>query len=396
MVKNKFLQTRVNKLKKEFKNLFADTKGISIFSAPGRINLIGEHTDYNGGYVLGVAINFSILAAAKARKDRKVYLKSQNFPKKFAASLDKLKFEKNRGWANYPLSIAWVLESNGIGLKGANIIYEGNIPMSSGLSSSAAIEVLTMKVFSDLSEYKIAGKQIPIFCKEAENEFLDLKSGMLNQFIITFGKENNVTLLNCETLKHKAIPFPKEKKTAIIIGNTKIKSKLAKSVYIKRASECNQGLKILQKNLNRKDVFNLSHINKQEFDKHRNKIPPLIARRCEHVISENKRVSNAAYSLQTKDLNKLGKIMTESHKSLRELYEVSCKELDIMVDSFLELNNVYGAKMTGAVLGGCTIALAKEKEKEEIIRKVSQAYKKRTGINGEFYVCRISNGARKL
>jgi len=396
MVKDKFLKTRAENLKREFEKVFGDKKGIHIFNAPGRINLIGEHTDYNGGYVLPVAINLSILAAANERKDRKVYLKSQNFLKKIAVSLDGLKYEQEREWANYPLSTAWVLEKEGIKLSGANIVFEGNIPLASGLSSSAAIEVLTMKIFLQLSGQKIEEEQIPILCREAENEFIGVKSGIMDQFIITFGKENNAMFLNCETLEHRSIPFHLAKDVAIIIGNTKIKRALAKSAYNKRVAECNEGLKILKKHINKENIFNLSDINKQEFDKHRNKLPPLIARRCEHVISENKRVQDAAYSLETGNLDELGKLLVKSHNSLRELYEVSCNELDIMVEAFLKSDNVYGARMTGAGFGGCVIALVKEKGKEEVIRRASKEYKEKTGIKGEFYICRISDGVRKL
>jgi len=396
MTTDKLLQTRIDKIKKEFKNVFADPKGISIFNAPGRINLIGEHTDYNGGYVLPIAINLSILAAAKARKDRKVYLKSQNFSKKVAASLDGLKYEQKREWANYPLSTAWALEKEGIKLSGANIVFDGNIPLASGLSSSAAIEVLTMKCLLELSEQNIEKEKIPILCRKGENEFIGVKSGIMDQFIITFGKENNAILLNCTTLKHRLIPFHSAKDASIIIGNTKKERTLAKSAYNQRVKECNQGLEILQKHINKPNIFNLNDINKQEFEKYKNKLPEVIRKRCTHVIYENERVKKAVDSLEKGNLNELGQLMIQSHNSLKELYEVSCRELDTMVESFLKFDDVYGARMTGAGFGGCAIALVDQKSQAEIIKGVSKEYKDKTGIHGEFYICRISDGVKKL
>jgi galactokinase len=396
MGKDKFLETRVGKLKREFKKTFGDTKEIQIFNAPGRVNIIGEHTDYNGGYVLPVAINLSLLAAAKKRNDRKIYLKSKNFKKKVVASLDELKYEEKKDWANYPLSVAWALEKEGVGLSGANIFFEGNIPVASGLSSSAAIEVLVAKVLLDLSGQKIEDKRIPTICKKAENEYIGVKSGIMDQYIITFGKKNHALFLNCKTLEHRLIPCYDTKDTAIIIGNTKIKRALAKSAYNKRVAECNEGLKILKEHISRKSISSLSNINREEFEKHRNNLPEIIAKRCEHVIYENERVKQAVDSLEEGNLDKLGKLMGQSHKSLKELYEVSCEELDVMVEAFLKSDGVYGARMTGAGFGGCAIAWVKQKSQDEIIKKASVEYVKKTGIKGEFYISRISDGVRKL
>jgi galactokinase len=396
MGKDKFLETRVRNLKREFKKTFGDTQGIQIFNAPGRVNIIGEHTDYNGGYVLPVAINLSLLAAAKKRNDRKVYLKSKNFTKKVVASLDELKYEEKKDWANYPLSVAWALEKEGVELSGANILFEGNIPVASGLSSSAAIEVLMAKALLDLSGQEIEDKRIPTICKKAENEYIGVKSGIMDQYIITFGKENHALFLNCGTLEHRLIPCYDTKDTSIIVGNTKVKRALAKSAYNERVAECNEGLKILKEHIGRESISSLSNISKEDFEKHRNNLPEIIAKRCEHVIYENERVKQAVDSLEEGNLDKLGKLMVQSHKSLRELYEVSCEELDIMVEAFLKSDGVYGARMTGAGFGGCAIAWVKQELQDEIIKRARIEYGKKTGIKGEFYVTRISDGVRKL
>jgi len=393
---NKTLGTRVEKLKEEFKKTFGKTKDIQLFNAPGRVNIIGEHTDYNGGYVLPAAISLGLLAAARKKNDRKICFKSINFTKEVVASLDELKYEEEKDWANYPLSVAWVLEKEGIELSGADIIFEGNIPVASGLSSSAAIEVLTMKCLLELSDQSIEKERIPFLCRKAENEFIGVKSGIMDQYIITFGKKNNALFLNCKTLEHKLIPFHNIKDTVIMIGNTKVRRGLAKSAYNERVAECNEGLKMLRGFLKRENIEDLSDIGKGEFGEYKNHLPPVIAKRCEHVIFENERVKQAVESLEKGNLDRLGKLMIQSHKSLKELYEVSCKELDIMVEAFLDSDGVYGARMTGAGFGGCAIALIKQDAQEEIIKKASKEYEKKAGIKGEFYVSRISDGVRKL
>jgi len=396
MAINKLLQTRVKKLKSEFEKVFGNQNEIQIFNAPGRVNIIGEHTDYNGGYVLPIAINLSLLAAAQKRKDTKLYLKSMNFSRKFATFLENLKYQEKRDWANYPLSAAWALKEEGIELNGANIVFEGNIPVASGLSSSAAIEVLTMKCLLELSEKNIEKEKIPILCRKGENDFIGVKSGIMDQYIITFGKENNALFLDCETLKHELIPFHNMGDKTIIIGNTKIRRGLVKSAYNQRLAECNEGLKLLKGYIKRENIKNLSNIKKQEFEQYKNKLPKVIRKRCAHVIYENERVKEAVDSLEKGNLNKLGQLMIQSHNSLKEQYEVSCKELDTMVESFLKFDDVYGARMTGAGFGGCAIALVDQKSQAEIIKGVSKEYKDKTGIHGEFYICRISDGVKKL
>ncbi len=396
MVIDKFLQTRVANLKREFRKTFANTKNIKVFNAPGRVNIIGEHTDYNGGYVLPIAINLSLLAVVSQREDSKLYLKSLNFPQKFVVSLDNFRYRKKMNWANYPLSAAWALQQEGIRLKGANIVYAGNIPLGSGLSSSAAIEVLTMKCLLELSGKTLEEEKIPILCRKGENEFIGVKSGIMDQYVITFGKKNNALFLNCETLERKLIPFYGMNDKAIIIGNTRVRRELVKSAYNERLAECKEGLELLKSYIKRDDIKNLSNIKKEEFEEHKDKLPKGIKKRCEHVIFENERVEKAVDFLEKGAPDGLGRLMIQSHNSLKELYEVSCRELDIMVDAFLKSYGVYGARMTGAGFGGCVIALVERESQSEIINRVSQEYEDRTNIKGEFYICRISDGIEKI
>ncbi|MBN1308357.1 MAG: galactokinase [Chitinispirillaceae bacterium] len=390
------LTTRISALKQEYHRLFGDNETVMLFNAPGRINIIGEHTDYNGGYVLPAAIDISIIAAAARRNDRQLHLKSQNFPDKVTASLDGLSFDEQRTWANFPLSAAWALEKHGIRLPGADIVFQGDIPLGSGLSSSAAIEVLMMKTMLALAGSTIEDGLIPVYCREGENGFIGVKSGIMDQFIITFGREGNALFLNCETLEHRLIPFCNADAVAIIVGNTKVKRELAKSAYNQRVEECAEGLKILQEKIGRGVIRSLSGISREEFDRARSSLPDPVGRRCEHVIYENGRVLDATDALEKGDVKTLGKLLIASHTSLKELYEVSCKELDCMVEAFLQSDDVYGARMTGAGFGGSAIALAKAEGAADVIENARKIYHEKTGICGEFYICRIADGAGRL
>ena len=390
------LQMRIDALKKEHRKLFGDKGTIRVFNAPGRINIIGEHTDYNGGYVLPAAIDITILAAATRRDDRQIHCKSRNFPDKITASLDGLAFSDGRGWANFPLSCAWVLEKHGIRLSGADIVFQGDIPLGSGLSSSAAIEVLMMKVLLALADQHIEEKSIPIFCREAENGFIGVKSGIMDQFIITFGKEGHALFLNCDNLDYRLIPFCNANETVIIVGNTKVKRELAKSAYNQRVEECAEGVRLLKDLTGKPDITSLSGIGKAEFDGVKDKLPDLIRRRCDHVISENQRVLDAVAALESGNLKMLGELLLASHASLRDLYEVSCGELDCMVDAFLQSDGVYGARMTGAGFGGSAIALVKAEAADNVIENASRLYEAGSGIKGEFYRCGIADGVRDV
>lgn len=389
------IQKRIENLKEEFCESYGSSDNIRVFNAPGRVNIIGEHTDYNGGLVLPVAIDKSILAVARVREDRILNLKSMNFSKEVSASLDDIQYRKEDDWANYPKGVALVLEKEGLKLKGADIIFEGEIPIGSGLSSSAAIEVVSMITLLKLSNKKLPPKRIPLLCRKAENEFVGVNCGIMDQFIVTFGKKNHALILDCKTLDYKLVPF-QSKGIVLIVGNTKVKRGLANSEYNKRVKECAEGVKILKEYINREEIDFLSDITKEEFSRYRDKIPSPIDKRCEHVINENERVRQAVDCLEKGDLENLGKLLNTSHYSLRDLYEVSCRELDVMVESSLKIKGVYGARMTGAGFGGCIIALVEEKAKEEFVKRVGRDYQRKLGIKPDFYTCQVGDGAKEI
>lgn len=338
----------------------------------------------------------SILAAVSRRNDRLLHLKSLNFTGSVAAPLDGLEYDRGRGWANYPLGAAWALEKNGIAVCGADIVFQGDIPPGSGLSSSAAIEVLMMKLLLAVSGRTIEKKEIPILCRQAENEFIGVKSGIMDQFIITFGRENHALFLNCANLEYRLIPFRNADEAVVIVGDTNVKRELAKSAYNQRVAECAEGVRLLKELTGKRDITTLGSVDKEEFDACRGKLPGPVGRRCGHVISENRRVLDAVDALERGHLPELGRLLRESHASLRDLYEVSCGELDCMVEAFLRSPAVYGARMTGAGFGGSAIALVKADSGEEVIERARRTYKEKTGIDGSFHVCRIADGAGKL
>ncbi|MBA7640847.1 Galactokinase [subsurface metagenome] len=386
---------RIENLKREFKKRFKHENNIHIFSAPGRVNIIGEHTDYNGGLVLPVAIDRNILAIGRVREDRILNLASINFPKEVSCSLDDIKFKKGDDWANYPKGVAWALENEGIILRGADIIFEGNIPLASGLSSSASIEIVSIITLLRLSDEKLPKKKMALLSRKAENEFVGVSCGIMDQFIITIGKKNHALLLDCKTLDYKLIPFISNS-AVIIVGNTNVKRDLANSEYNKRVRETSEGLKILKENIGREDIEFLSDVELEEFNQYKEKLSHPVDKRCEHVLNENERVRKAVNFLEEGDLDNMGKLLISSHNSLKELYEVSSRELDIMVEEALKIEGVYGARMTGAGFGGCIIAIANESVKIEFIEKVGEAYEKKTGIEGDFYVCKVENGAGEI
>jgi galactokinase len=389
------LKERIENLKKEFKNRFSSNGKIRIFSAPGRVNIIGEHTDYNGGLVLPVAIDRNILAAGREREDRMLNLSSINFPKEVLCSLDNIKYKKEDGWANYPKGVAWAVENEGIRLRGADIIFEGNIPLDSGLSSSAAIEIVSMLTLLGLSNEKLGDKKMVLLARKAENKFVGVSCGIMDQFISLMGKKNHALLLDCKNLFYKHIPFFSNG-IVIIVGNTNVKRGLTNSEYNKRVRETGEGFRILKEHIGREDIEFLSDVRLEEFNKYKEKLPHPVDKRCEHVLNENERVKKAVNFLKDGNLGNLGKLLISSHNSLKELYEVSSHELDIMVEEALKIDGVYGARMTGAGFGGCIIAIIDESVKTELIEKVGKAYKNGTGIKGDFYVCKVENGAREI
>lgn len=380
-------------LKREFLRLFGNLNNLHIFKAPARVNLIGEHTDYNGGFVLPTTIDFDILLAAQPRHDDKLNLISLNFKNTVKCSLKNLSYDKKEGWANYPKAVAWALQSSGYKLKGMNFIFAGNIPTGSGLSSSAAVEIITCLAFVKLLKLKITMEEMAFICKKAENEFIGVKCGIMDQFVIALNKKDKALFLDCRSLKYKYLPL-NMKGVNIVISDTKVERKLINSKYNERRQECEKAVEVFRKYID--GINDLRNVSIRQFSRYKSKLPVNIRKRVEHVIYENERVKAAVQALRKNSIDKLGKLMLQSHYSLRNLYKVSCKELDIMVNEAMRIKGTLGSKMTGAGFGGCTVSLVKSNMVDDFIDKVGRNYYKKTHIKPEFYVCKSDDCAEKL
>ncbi|MCX5859899.1 MAG: galactokinase [Proteobacteria bacterium] len=386
------MEPRIQKLQQEFKKQFGFDNDTRLFRAPGRVNLIGEHTDYNEGFVLPAAIDRSILALARPRKDAQVRIYSLDFKNLFEFSLDKIKAVKD-SWGNYPMGVAQVLEGEKFKLKGFEAVFESNVPVGAGLSSSAAIELVNAFIFDAFSELKLDRVKMALLCQKAENEFVGVNCGIMDQFIIALGEKDRALFLDCRDLSYRLVPVPSEK-VKLVITNTKVKRSLAGSEYNQRREECNEGVKLLKKNLPK--IKSLRDVTPEDLVEHQNILPEIVRKRCTHVVMENDRVTRAVEALTHNNLREFGRLMVESHNSLRDLYQVSCPELDLLVKNALSLKGVLGSRMTGAGFGGCTVSLVDEKFVDEFRIKSARGYQKGTGKVPEFYVCKISDGVKEI
>lgn len=367
---------------------------IRIVRAPARVNLIGEHTDYNEGYVMPVAINREIFFIARARDDGKFILSSLNFPKEIAEfSLDKIKREKELFWGDYPKGVIKEIIKRYGKIKGMEGVYWSNIPIGAGLSSSAAIEVATSLMVFSLNSFKISLLEIIKISQAAENNFVGVKCGIMDQFISTLGKRNKALLIDCRDYSYEYVPF-NFKDVKIVVCNTKVKRELSSSEYNIRRSQCEEAVKIFKKY--KRGIKSLRDLNIEDFEKYKDKLPEILKKRARHVVYENERVLKARKFLKEKNLEEFGNLLYESHRSLKEDYEVSSFELDTMVEIAKNTEGVFGARMTGAGFGGCTINLVKEKVLEDFVKRVQREYYKKTKIMPEIYICEVVEGVKEL
>jgi len=366
---------------------------IRLFYSPGRVNLIGEHTDYNGGYVFPCALDFGTYAAIRKRNDKKVFMASLNFDLKVEVDLDAFIYDKSHDWANYPKGVLKVLQDEGYDFSGFEIVFEGNIPNGAGLSSSASIELVTAVAVNEVFNLNIDRIKLVKLCQKAENTFVGVNCGIMDQFAVGMGKKDHAILLKSDTLEYSYVPLKLEG-YKILITNTNKRRGLLDSKYNERRSECEKALSYLQKAL---PVKNLSEITIEQFEEYQDLIPyEVLRKRAKHVITENKRVLDAVKALNDKDLIKFGELMIESHNSLRDDYEVTGKELDTLVEEALKLKGVIGSRMTGAGFGGCTVSIVKEEEVPDFIKVVSKNYKRKIGYEPTAYITGVGEGAREI
>ena len=385
----------LNKLEEIFKRVYL-CESEKVFFAPGRVNLIGEHTDYNGGNVFPCALTFGTYALIRKRNDKKIRFYSENFETLgiMEVHIDKIEYNKEHDWANYPKGIIWAFENNGMKIdSGFDILFYGNIPNGAGLSSSASIELAMGVALKDLYNLDINMIDIVKRSREAENQFIGVNCGIMDQFAIGMGKKDCAILLDTNTLKYQYASIELSG-ASIVIANTNKRRGLADSKYNERRSECETALKDLQTKL---DINFLCEINEEEFEKNRHLIKDEVcARRAKHAIYENQRTLKAVKALENKDIELFGRLMNTSHISLRDDYEVTGIELDTLVEIAWKTPGVIGSRMTGAGFGGCTVSIVKDEFVDDFIKNVGNEYKDKIGYEAVFYVAQIGDGARKI
>jgi galactokinase len=363
-----------------------------IYRAPGRVNLIGEHTDYNEGFVMPVAIDFSTFVAIGKRDDALLKIHSDTFKEDASGDLSNPPASGRKHWSDYPVGVAVKLQEAGYEISGANVFVHGEVPLGSGLSSSAAIEVSTGLGLLDISSQEIDRLQLAKACQKAENEFVGARTGVMDQFICCFGKAGSAVMLDCRSLESQALPIPDELK--LVVCNTMVKHELASSEYNARRRQCEEGVFILSRHL--PHVTSLRDVSVYEVNKFKGELGEVVFKRCLHVTTENDRVQAAADALQRRDLKTFGQLMYKSHESLRHDYEVSCHELDVLVELAAQIEGVFGARMTGGGFGGCTVNLVSESAVDEFTHAIKTGYADATGRDPEVYVCIAADGAERV
>ncbi len=386
-------EPRIQSLIDEFARRF-EQPPVYVAVGPGRVNLIGEHTDYNDGFVLPVAVKRDICVVLHPRSDRHVKLYSMEYDGWFEFDLDALKYNSDTLWSNYVQGVAWVLQEKGLALNGFDGIISGNVPRASGLSSSAALEVATAKAFLTASGFPdaLSGVEIAKAAQRAENKFVGVNCGIMDQFISVLGQEGNALLIDCRSLEYRLIPFSDQ--AALVIGNTKASRSLAGSAYNERRRQCEEGVTLLTQAL--PTIRALRDVTSGQLEAHKALLPALIYRRCRHVVTENERVLQMVQALEAGNLSAAGQLMNASHTSLRNDYEVSSPALDVMVDAMRSVPGCYGARLTGAGFGGCAVALIEPGQQQVVADAIFEQYPKATNIWPEVYLTQAGPGAHVL
>lgn len=391
----------INAIIEEFIKLYGgDRSGIRIFESPGRVNMIGEHTDYNGGFVFPAALTMKNTIAVRKRDDNIIRLKATSLDVMVEADINKLDSYHDLEWGNYQLGVAYMMQQAGYDIVGCDMLYDGTVPYGSGLSSSAAIEVSTALCFAKFSNEKngINGEidmiEMAKIGQKAENQYCGVNCGIMDQFASAMGKKDHAIFLKCDNLTFDYAPLVLDGKK-IILSNTKKKHALGDSKYNERRSECEKGFEILHSAMPEKNC--LGEISVKEFEANKHLIKDeVILKRIKHVIYEDERVLESVEALKCGDIAKFGQLMNQSHDSLQYDYEVTGDELDIMVEEARKIKGVVGSRMTGGGFGGCTVSIVDDGSVDEFIKTVGANYEKRTGITPEFYVSEIGDGGHEV
>lgn len=363
-------------------------------TAPGRVNLLGEHVDYNDGFVLPAAIDRDVTIAANPRADRIVHLTALDLKQSTAFDLDHLdekrdlKGERLPGWALYPAGVAWVLQNRGFAVKGVDAWFTSNVPIGAGLSSSAAVEVAFATLWRAVGGWEIDQMALAQICQAAENQYVGVQCGLMDQFASAHGVEGHALYLDTRSLAWRPVPLPKG--VAIVIADSKVRRSLANSAYNERRASCEEAVRLLKRDL--PGIRALRDVTPAQFNQFADQLPETVRKRAQHVVEECARVEEAIVKLEAGDAAGFGQLMYAGHASLRDLYEVSCTELDVLVDTAKTLPGCLGARLTGAGFGGCTVNLVEENQAPAFIEQLKNQYLQITGKYAEIYLCHASQG----
>jgi galactokinase len=361
--------------------------------APGRVNLIGEHTDYNDGFVLPAAIEREVLIALGPQDEGMTVMRSLDYPHEVEFELRDIERAEDDPWGNYVRAVAWALQDAGIEISGFHGVGQGDVPIGSGLSSSAALEVAVALAYQAVSGFEMDGATMAKVCQRAENGFVGVNCGIMDQFVSRLAQKDHALLIDCRSLEYRPVPFPAQG-AKIVIADTRKRRGLVDSEYNARRSECEEAVRILSQSL--PGIRALRDVTVEQFESLKDRLPETARRRARHVITENERALAATDALTSGDLETFGRLMNASHVSLRDDYEVSCKELDVMAELAWETPGVLGSRMTGAGFGGCTVSLVRDDAVECFCRTVPAQYQERTGLEPSLYVTEAAAGAEIL
>ena len=387
-------QSRMTEIEAKFTDLFGSAAEF-VVRAPGRVNLIGEHTDYNDGYVFPAAIDRDVLIAGSLRNDQQVRAYALNFNQATTFPLERVQpaGEGREKWSNYLRAMAWVFHNEGLGTRGMNCVTLGNVPLGAGLSSSAALLVASGLAFSAAAGLEVEPVRLALLAQKAEREFVGVNVGIMDQYISALGQKDHALLIDTRSLTYEAVPLP-QSGVSIVIADSNKKRGLVDSEYNTRRSECERAVEILKDFL--PDIKALRDVSVKQFDQYKDRLPEVTRMRARHVVTEDERTLEGVAALKRGDVERFGVLMNESHESLRSDYQVSCKELDALVEAARSVDGVYGARMTGAGFGGCTVSLVRSEAVETFQKQVAERYKKATGLNTMIYVTTASQGAQRL
>ncbi|MBO6147763.1 MAG: galactokinase [Lachnospiraceae bacterium] len=386
----------IEKIRNKFEELFGGGGDIRAYFAPGRVNLIGEHTDYNGGHVFPYALSMGNYAVARVRDDKKIRWFNMTYPENGVQEreIDGLMPNDNGLWYDYQLGVIWAFQQNGYKVtRGYDMVMAADMPAGAGLSASASIEELAAVILKDLLSIDISMVDCALMGQYSENKYNGMNCGIMDQFASAMGKKDHAIFLNTDRLEYSYVPL-NLKAEKIVITNSLVKHSLAGSAYNERRRQCEEALSDLQKNL---DIKTLGDLDEEAFEEHKALIKdPVCLKRARHAVYENQRAIAAVEELKSGNIEEFGRLMKESHVSLRDDYEVSCRELDILAEEAWKLPGVIGSRMTGGGFGGCTVSIVEDREVEAFKEKLSHAYSEKTGLTPEFYIADAADGARRL